>query len=203
MFIAIDGPDGTGKTMLSKLLVKKLNEKNLNATFTFEPTNSPTGTKIRDIIKTNGSSKAVLDLFLKDREEHIENVICPALKEGKIIVCDRYKLSTVCYQQNKEHSMEELIELSRKYIDPDIYFIMYFEEEDIDIIFERIESRNTSRDVYDTKSWIEKVNKNFKQMKSYYKNLIFINTNQSVEQILSQMIREIEKQKKIQSEKSF
>ncbi|NCB48763.1 MAG: dTMP kinase [Clostridia bacterium] len=192
MFIAIDGPDGTGKTMLSKLLVERLNEKNLNAIYTFEPTHSPLGLKIREIIKTNGNPKVVLDLFLKDREEHLETFIRPAINEGKIIVCDRYKLSTVCYQENPEQSMEKLIELNDKFVNPDIYFVMYFDEKDVDLVFERIESRGTNPDVYDTKVWINKVNRNFKEMSSHYKNLTFINTNQTVEEILSQMISTIE-----------
>lgn len=192
MFIAIDGPDGTGKTLISKLLVERLNEKNLSAIHTFEPTHSPLGLKIREIIKTNGNPNVVLDLFLKDREEHIENFIRPALDEGKIVVCDRYKLSTVCYQENPDHSMKKLIELNGKFMSPDIYFVMYFEEKDVDLVFERIESRGVNQDVYDTKAWINKVNRNFKQMSSHYKNLTYINTNQTVEQILTQMLGTID-----------
>lgn len=196
MFIAIDGPDGTGKTTISKLLVERLNEKKLNAAYTFEPTRSPLGLKIREIIKTNGNPNVVLDLFLKDREEHIKNFILPALDDGQIIVCDRYKLSTVCYQENPNQSMEKLIELNDKFLNPDIYFVMYFDDQDVDIVSERIECRGTNPDVYDTNAWINKVNRNFKQMPLYYNNLTFINTNQSMEEILSQMMTFIEQFKK-------
>jgi len=192
MFIALDGPDGTGKTMLASLLVEKLKEKNFDAIYTSEPTNSKTGRKIREIIKTDGSTNNVLDLFLKDREEHLENLIFPALKNGQIIVCDRYKLSTICYHENAEYKVEELIKISEKFIDPDVYFVMYFDEKDIDLVFERIESRGSKPDVYDTKEWIKKVNKKFKQMKLYYKNLKYINANQSVEKIISQMLNVID-----------
>ncbi len=193
MFIAIDGPDGTGKTMLSKMLTERLIAKNFPAIHTFEPTSSPTGKKIREIIKTNSDPKMVLDLFLQDRQEHLKDVIIPAEKEGKIIVCDRYKLSTICYQENIDNSTEDLVEKSRDHIAPDVYFVMYFDDKDIDVITQRIQTRSGARDVYDTKEWVLKMNNKFKQMKHYFKDLIYINSNQPVEDILSQMQKEIEK----------
>lgn len=201
MFIAIDGPDGTGKTTLAKMLTEALKNRGQNALYTFEPTRSTIGMQIREIIKTSADPAVVLDLFLKDRAEHIQNFIIPTLFEGKTIVCDRYKLSTICYQETAENPMEKLIEKSKKFIDPDIYFVMYFKEKDVDLVCERILNRSSQNDIYDTKAWVEKTNRNFLQMKKYFKNLTYIDTNQTLESTLSQMLVAIEKHSKFATKK--
>ncbi len=196
MFIAIDGPDGTGKTTLAKMLTEALSDRGRDAVYTFEPTHSPLGKQIREIIKTSADPTLVLDLFLKDRTDHIENFITPALAEGKTIVCDRYKLSTICYQETATNPMEKLIEKSKDFIDPDIYFVIYFKEKDIDIVCERILNRSSQKDIYDAKAWVEKTNKNFLQMKKHFKNLTYIDTNQTLESTLSQMLGVIDEHTK-------
>lgn len=196
MFIAIDGPDGTGKTTLAKMLTEVLKNRGQNALYTFEPTHSPTGKQIREIIKSSADPAIVLDLFLKDRGDHIENFIIPTLAEGKTIVCDRYKLSTICYQETAENPMEKLIEKSKKFIDPDIYFVMYFKDKDIDLVCERILKRSSQNDIYDAKAWVEKTNKNFLQMRKHFKNLTYIDTNQTLENTLSQMLLVIDSHSK-------
>jgi dTMP kinase len=148
--------------------------------------------EIREIIKTNCDSKILLEMFKKDRVEHIENFVCPALSEGKIVVCDRYILSTVCYQETPEHPIEELVKDSRGLLWPDVYFVLYFDEKDANLVCERITSRGVEHDVYDTMEWVKKVNGNFLEMSKYYKNLTYINTNQSLENILAQMMNVIE-----------
>jgi len=70
-------------------------------TQTKEPSNGVLGKKIREIAK-NGRSNITpeyeLDLFIKDRKEHVSNVIIPALREKHIVIMDRYYYSTIAYQ---------------------------------------------------------------------------------------------------------
>ena len=97
MFISIDGPDGVGKTTVAKAIVKQLNENNQKAIFTTEPTNSETGNSIRAILSgdVTATSRDLLNLFIKDRAEHITQFVNPNLLEDVVVVTDRYKYSTV------------------------------------------------------------------------------------------------------------
>lgn len=96
MFIAIDGPDGIGKTTISKRVIEKLKaDYKIECNLTTEPSRSPLGLEIRNLLSSgNVSNKILLDMFLKDRKEHIENEITPALAENQFILTDRYKYST-------------------------------------------------------------------------------------------------------------
>jgi dTMP kinase len=100
LLIVFEGIDGTGKSTQMSLLARYLREKDLAVIETREPTNGQFGQQIRALYTNrNGvSPEQELELFLNDRLEHVENVLKPALHEGKIILCDRYFLSTAAYQ---------------------------------------------------------------------------------------------------------
>lgn len=98
MFITIEGADGCGKTTLIENLKKKYSEKFV---FTKEPGGTAFGKQIKEII-FNGKGEidnlTVAYLFATDRCYHIQNVIKPLLKQGKIVVSDRFVFSSYVYQ---------------------------------------------------------------------------------------------------------
>ncbi len=102
MFVVIEGIDGSGTTTQAKRLVSEL--ENLTpartAVCTYEPTSGPVGTLIRELIRQPEPPAwhTLALLFAADRAHHVETVIQPALSRGQIVVCDRYHLSTICYQ---------------------------------------------------------------------------------------------------------
>ncbi len=100
LLIVFEGIDGTGKSTQMSLLARSLREKGFAVIETREPTNGQFGQQIRALYTNrNGvSPEQELELFLADRQEHVHNVLTPALQEGKIILCDRYFLSTAAYQ---------------------------------------------------------------------------------------------------------
>jgi dTMP kinase len=100
LLIVFEGIDGTGKSTQMLLLARYLREKGLVVIETREPTNGQFGQKIRALYTNrNGiSPEQELELFLADRREHVQNVLAPALREGKVVLCDRYFLSTAAYQ---------------------------------------------------------------------------------------------------------
>ena len=98
MFIVIEGPDGSGKTTISRLLVEKLNEAGFKARYTSEPTTSDYGKQLRNMLSDSSSTpKSLYDLFVLDRIEHLKE-IAEWEKDGEIVISDRYKYSTYCYQ---------------------------------------------------------------------------------------------------------
>ena len=101
LFITFEGADGCGKTTQIKLLDEYLREKGFNTLLTREPGSKGLGEKLREILLNYDgevSSNCESFLFLADRAQHIDCIIKPAIKEGKIVLCDRHTDSTVAYQ---------------------------------------------------------------------------------------------------------
>jgi dTMP kinase len=101
LLITFEGGEGAGKTTLIKGVSQALKEKGGNILETRAPGGTPFGDKMRSLLldgKGPLDERAELFLFLADRAQHVQEVINPALAEGKIVLCDRFNDSTVAYQ---------------------------------------------------------------------------------------------------------
>ena len=101
LFITFEGPDGCGKTTQMNLLANYLEQKGKTVVLTREPGGKGLGEKVREILLNyNGevSDRCESFLFLADRAQNIDIIVNPAVKEGKIVLCDRHIDSTVAYQ---------------------------------------------------------------------------------------------------------
>jgi len=98
--IVFEGIDGTGKSTQLRLVADALRQRGYPVVITREPTEGPYGRKIRALYANRGecSREEELDLFIADRRHHVDEVLQPALDSGRIILCDRYYLSTAAYQ---------------------------------------------------------------------------------------------------------
>ena len=100
LFITFEGPDGCGKTTQMKLLAEYL-EKKGEEVLTREPGGKGLGEKVREILLNYDgevSDRCESFLFLADRAQNIDIIVNPAVKAGKIVLCDRHIDSTVAYQ---------------------------------------------------------------------------------------------------------
>lgn len=103
LFVTFEGGEGAGKTTLIRRLEKELNQHAFPTLVTREPGGSLLGDKIRELLLDTGrpvqiGAKGELLLFLAGRAQHLEEVIQPALAEGKTVLCDRFNDSSVAYQ---------------------------------------------------------------------------------------------------------
>jgi dTMP kinase len=101
VLLALEGIDGCGKSTQAELLAAALKARGLEVVLTCEPTDGPLGQQIREYFQGPTrylSPKEELNLFMADRREHVDEVIEPALAEGKIVITDRYYYSSVAYQ---------------------------------------------------------------------------------------------------------
>ncbi|MCD8036484.1 MAG: dTMP kinase [Clostridiales bacterium] len=101
-FITIEGTDGSGKSTQIELLMKYLDEKGVDSVLTREPGGTPIGEKIREIL-LDKNFKEMTDiteafLYAASRNQHVREVIIPALEAGKVVVCDRFIDSSIAYQ---------------------------------------------------------------------------------------------------------
>lgn len=102
-FITLEGGEGAGKSSLLRALASYLRNKGYEVVTTQEPGGSKLGEKIREWLLQKKeailiSNEAELLLFLAARAQHIQELIFPALKAGKIVLCDRFNDSTIAYQ---------------------------------------------------------------------------------------------------------
>ena len=131
LFITIEGGEGSGKsTLISKLYNHLAFVEKREVVKTFEPGATPLGKSIRELLLNQEEAvitpKAELLLFLADRAHHIETVIRPALKEGKIVLCDRFTDSSRAYQGARGGTvgLEDLCSLASNHLTPDLTFFL-------------------------------------------------------------------------------
>jgi len=102
LFITFEGIEGCGKTTQIRLLEDFLKLRSHDVVLTREPGGTRIGDQIRKILLSveNKGMFPVAELFLyaAARNQHVEEVIQPALKDGRIVLCDRFADATTAYQ---------------------------------------------------------------------------------------------------------
>ena len=102
MFITLEGPEGSGKTTAVNYAVKKLEEMGYQIVRTREPGGTPIAEQIRNVILDKNNTamdpRAEALLYAASRRQHLVEKVWPAVKEGKIVICDRYLDSSLAYQ---------------------------------------------------------------------------------------------------------
>jgi dTMP kinase len=164
-FIVVEGIDGTGKTTLARNIYHRLERKGFPAIFTFEPTDGPWGKKLRRSFSAPGrlTPEEELELFLKDRKEHVEKIIRPSLEQEKIVVCDRYYFSTMAYQGARGLDPEAIRKTNETFAPmPDLVLLL---ELDPEAAIKRIkESRGEVPDNFEQLAYLKKVAGVFKNL---------------------------------------
>ncbi len=128
MFISFEGIEGTGKSTQVHLVGNRLKEDGYGVITTVEPGGTEIGRSIREILlNTNFKEMASLTellLYNAERVQHLEELIIPALKSGKIILTDRFSDSTIAYQGYGRkidiNILEEIDRIATNCIKPDL-----------------------------------------------------------------------------------
>src|SRR5262249_40640142 len=101
LLITFEGPEGSGKSTHIQGLAAYLKKQGRVVVVTREPGGTSLAQNLRRILLETGeglSSLAELFLYEADRAQHVEETILPALRRGKVVLCDRYTDSTLAYQ---------------------------------------------------------------------------------------------------------
>lgn len=102
-FITFEGPEGSGKSTQIRLLAGRLAERGIEVLCTREPGGTATGEAIRNILQHDAAGEALSDraellLFTASRSQLMDQIVLPALEDGKWVLCDRFIDSTMAYQ---------------------------------------------------------------------------------------------------------
>jgi dTMP kinase len=156
-FICIEGLDGCGKTTQAKLLAKKLG-KSCNALYTAEPSRGKIGTYIRNRClfgEKRLSTVVEALLFAADRIEHLENEVLPALREGRLVISDRYVYSSLAYQGAAGLSLKWIKKVNKHALKPDLAVFIDVDPKTVMYrlkrkrsVMENMETQQRVRDVY-------------------------------------------------------
>ncbi|HOO62318.1 MAG TPA: dTMP kinase, partial [Synergistaceae bacterium] len=112
MFITLEGIDGSGKSTQLKNITDFLEERIPSQYLvTREPGGWDGGKLLKKVLLETQDLHVVTEclLFLADRNEHVQRVIAPALKQGLCVVCERYMDSTQAYQVGKNCVSEDFM----------------------------------------------------------------------------------------------
>lgn len=147
IFVTFEGTDGSGKTTQIRRLLTRLRLLNFDVVETAEPGGPPIGQQIRRILldPANGDLHPVAELLLyfASRSQNVNQWILPALKSGKVVVCDRFTDSTLVYQGHGrglgEKLVRELHKISCGLLQPDLTLYL---DVDLDTARERMDARN-------------------------------------------------------------
>lgn len=137
LFIAIEGVEGSGKSTQVRLLAGALHELGVEAVVTREPGGTAAGEAIRAVALDKDlhlDAVAELMLMLAARSVFVSEVVKPALAAGRVVLTDRFELSTFAYQGGGRglplDRIKEINEMATEGIRPDLCLVLDVEVED-------------------------------------------------------------------------
>ena len=163
VFVVVEGIDGSGSTTHTKLLGKALRQRGLKVLETCEPSPGPIGSLIRQVLSRRlfvpdatgprafaWSTMALL--FAADRMDHLDSTIVPALRDGTIVVSDRYDLSSLAYQSVTAPTGDKVVpwirELNAAALRPDVTVVI---DVPVEVAEERRRSRGGMEEIFESR----------------------------------------------------
>lgn len=195
-FIVIDGIDGCGKGTQTKLLAEFIfdSDKKNHVFLTREPYNSEYYAQIRHLLKKGinpkDNAELLAKLFVEDRKVHTE-IIGYLLSRGINVVCDRYKYSTLAYQQAQGILLKKLLKMHKEILIPDLAIIIDIPAE---VALERVAKDNNRsyKEVFEQKDFQEQLRQNFLALPSFLpdEKIVIINGSKPIKEVF-ESIKEI------------
>lgn len=199
LFITLEGPDGSGKSTIIKLLGDYFSNKGIDFIITREPGGTSISEDIRHIILDNknthmgGQTEALL--YAASRAQHVHEKIAPALEEGKLVLCDRFVLSSLAYQGVGRNlgieSVKRINDFALGGLYPDLILFFHIDPE---ITLKR-KTKGSSGDRLEKEGtdFHNRVYNGYMELlKLYPERIKIVDASQSVEEVFKSSIEKIE-----------
>lgn len=199
IFITFEGPDGSGKSTVMEELSNYLRNSNIKYLFSREPGGTEIGEDIRNIIldnkNTNMSPRTEALLYAASRSQHVFEKIEPALKEGKVVLCERFVLSSLVYQGiGRGLGVEEvkaINDFGTNGLKPDL--VLFFDIDPVVSLNRKKDGNKIDRLEMEGVEFHRKVYNGYLQLlKKYPGNTIIVDANKSKDEVFNQVISNVE-----------
>ena len=146
LFITFEGCEGSGKTTVSKYLYNRLKEEGYDVIYSREPGGVDIAEQIRSVIlnvrNTAMDPRTEALLYAASRRQHLAEIVLPALKAGKIVLCDRFVDSSLVYQgYARGIGIDKVWELNQFAIDDCMPDLTLYYDVDVETGLSRVRSR--------------------------------------------------------------
>ena len=200
-FIVIEGIDGSGKgeqmCRLAAWLYKR--NKNYHIVMTREPSLSTHSALVRKLLASSREMSAYardfLHLFVADRADHIKRLIQPSLRYGCIVLCDRYKYSTIAYQQTQGVPFDEIVKAHEGFAIPDLTIIL--DADPRTALQRNLDDKSRAyQEVFEREvEFTEKLRQNYLALpgKIADERIVIVDANRMPEMVFESVAKEVEK----------
>jgi dTMP kinase len=187
--VVIEGVDGTGKSTLIRRLQAHCEGLGMGCVLSREPTNGVWGTRLRESARTGRLPlEEELELFLRDRKEHVDELILPALGEGKVVLLDRYFISSAAYQGARGADPEQVLRRNEEFAPaPDLVLLLDCDPEQT---LQRVRARGDVADEFEKLDALRRVRALFLAIRRPY--IRVIDAAVGAEQVAGEAIRLLE-----------
>lgn len=192
-FIVFEGLDGSGESTQVKLLAEYFARQGKTAVIGKEPTStSDAGREIIEVLthKKTLEARALQELFVQDRKEHLKNQILPVVHSGGILLEDRYILSTLAFG-SIECPLAWLKEMNQGLPWPDLTFILKVRAE---VSLERIAKRGKPVEFFEREEKLRKVAETYDQLAGEFPKCFVVNGEQAPEKVHLDILEIIKKE---------
>lgn len=194
-FITFEGPDGSGKTTISRKIVDALKRNGYDVVYTREPGGIEIAEEIRNIILDPKNVKMDIRtealLYAASRRQHLVEKILPALESQKLVVCDRFIDSSLAYQGvGRGLGIDEVLKINQFAIDNHMPDLTIYLDVKAHIGLSRIASRHF-KDRLDREnvSFHQAVVKGYTVVADRFKDrIVKVDANQSIEVIVAEVL---------------
>lgn len=199
IFIALEGPDGSGKSTIARKLKAYIEDLGLKCVLTREPGGTSIGEAIRHVLLDNDntemSNMTEALLYAASRAQHVNEKIKPLLDEGYIVISDRYVFSSLAYQGHARGlGIEEVMEIN-KFAMGDVYpdKVLFFDISPEEALKRKFINREADRLENAGEDFHKTTYEGYKKaLDMYDKNVALIDANGTVKETLANCKEEID-----------
>lgn len=199
IFITFEGNDGSGKTTISTKVYENLKNKGYPVLYTREPGGIEIAEQIRSIIldpnNTEMDARTEALLYAASRRQHLIEKVLPALKQGKIVLCDRFIDSSLAYQGvGRNIGMKEVFDMNAFAIEGHMPDVTIFLSVSLKTGMKRVAQRgNLDRMDQESMEFHKRVAEGYESVKlKYADRMVMIDAEQEMEKVYEATLRQVE-----------
>ncbi len=189
LFIVLEGPDGSGKSTMAKMIAQYYQDAGREIVFTREPGGTKISEQIRDIILDNRniemSHMTEALLYAASRAQLVSEFIKPNLEKGKVVISERYVYSSIVYQGIARNlgiqKVKELNDFAIDGLKPDL--VLFFDINPEKALNRKLAQGNGDRLENEKLDFHKRVYEGYREISKIYSEIISINADKSVDEL--------------------